>query len=162
MNDPLLDHLAATPRKIRSLVEGLCETELSHKPADDVFSLRENVLHVRDIELEGYEQRVVLLLSELEPLLRDVDGAALARERDYNSQPVAPALAAFETSRAGSLVLLAEAKDEDLERTGTFEGVGVVTLRQLLELWLEHDESHVRDMEALRAGRQGRTSADAA
>lgn len=162
MDHPLLESLASTPARIRALVQGVCETTLSHRPAHDVFSLRENVLHVRDIDVEGYEKRIVLMLRESNPLLPDVDGATLALERDYNNQPLQPALVAFEESRARSIERLRAASDEALERPGQFEGVGPVTLRRLLELWHEHDAGHIADMEALRRGSSGRTTADAA
>ncbi|MEO8036234.1 MAG: DinB family protein, partial [Acidobacteriota bacterium] len=84
------------------------------------------------------------------------------RERDYNSQPALPALAALEASRARSILRLRAAHEEALERSGEFEGVGTVTLRRLLELWHEHDAGHIADMEALLRGTTGRTTVDAA
>jgi hypothetical protein len=142
----VIEKLAAMPERVRALVAGVSDIELSRRPADDYFSLRENVLHLRDIDVEGYEKRVLLILSESDPFLPDVDGAMLARERDYNNQPVAPALDAFAASRARSLERL---RGADLERTAEFEGVGRVTLRRLLELWVEHDEGHLAEMKAL-------------
>lgn len=155
----LIATLAAMPERVRALVEGVCDSELSRRPAADVFSLRENVLHLRDIDIEGYEKRVILMLSEANPFLPDVDGARLAIERDYNNQALEPALDAFTASRARSVERLSGA---DLERTGEFEGVGRITLRRLLELWIEHDAGHLADMEALRAGRVGRPTSHAA
>lgn len=155
----MIDILAATPDRVRALVAGVCEAELSRQPSPEVFSLRENVLHMRDIDIEGYEKRVVLMLTEENAFLPDVDGARLARERDYNSQPLAPALEAFAASRTRSMARLQGA---DLDRTAEFEGVGTITLRRLLEMWIEHDAGHIADIEALLAGRVGRTTADAA
>lgn len=155
----MIERLAATPARVRALLEGICESELSHKPAGDVFSLRENVLHLRDIDVEGYEKRVALMLSADNAFLPDVDGAALATQRDYNNQPLGPALDAFAASRTRSIARL---QDANLSRTAEFEGVGKVTLARLLELWLEHDAGHIADIEALLAGRVGRTTADAA
>jgi hypothetical protein len=151
----MIEILAATPDRIRALVGEVCEAELSRKPAPDVFSLRENVLHLRDIDVEGYEKRIARILDEERPFLPDVDGAMLAVERDYNNQPIEPALEAFARSRARSIARLRAA---DLDRIADFEGVGVVTLRRLLELWMEHDAGHIADMEALLQGR----AADAA
>ena len=155
----MIDSLASMPARVRDLIEGICDAELSRKPAADVFSLRENVLHLRDIDIEGYEKRVMRILSEEHPFLPDVDGALLARERDYNTQPIGPALEALERARAASIARL---KYADLDRTAELEGVGEITLRTLLERWLEHDAGHLADIEALLAGRVGRTTADAA
>lgn len=155
----MIERLTETPARVRALLEGICETELSRKPSDDVFSLRENVMHLRDIDIEGYEKRVMLVLAEEHPLLPDVDGARLSRERDYNNAPLAPALEAFAASRARSMERL---RGADLSRTAEFEGVGSVTLQRLLELWIEHDEGHLADIEALLEGRRARSIADAA
>jgi hypothetical protein len=155
----MIEILAAMPQRVRALVEGVCEAELSRKPADDVFSLRENILHLRDIDIEGYEKRIARILGEERPFLADVDGARLAAERDYNHQPLEPALRAFAESRARSMARLAGA---DLDRVAVLEGVGEVTLRTLVERWAEHDAGHLADMEALLAGRVGRTTATAA
>ena len=135
------------PAKVRELVSGISEDDLSRRPSGDYFSLRENVLHLRDIDIEGFEKRVVLILTQDKPFLPDVDGAALAVARDYNNQPVGPALDAFAASRARSIERL---RGADLSRTAQFEGVGEITLGRLLEMWVEHDEGHLREMEALR------------
>jgi hypothetical protein len=155
----MIEQLASTPERVRRLLAGICEAEFSRKPADDVFSLRENVLHLRDIDVEGYEKRVQRILTEEHPFLPDVDGARLARERNYNHQPLMPALDAYSASRARSMARL---RNADLDRTGELEGVGTVTLRDLLQRWLDHDAGHLADIEALLAGRAGRTTADAA
>jgi hypothetical protein len=155
----MIESLAAMPDRIRALLDGVCEMELSRKPAPDVFSLRENVLHLRDIDIEGYEKRILRALAEENPFLPDVDGAKLAVERDYNNQPLLPALEAFAQSRARSINRLAGA---DLERVAEMEGVGPVTIARLLQLWAAHDAGHLADMKALLAGRAGRTTATAA
>jgi hypothetical protein len=145
----VIDRLAAMPQTVREIVSGRSAEQLSYKPSPDLFSLRENVLHLRDIDVEGYEQRIARVLAEENPFLPDVDGARLARERDYNAQPLAPALEAFAASRARSIARLRAASESDLERTAEMEGVGRVTLRELLQRWLEHDAGHVAEMEAL-------------
>ena len=143
----VIDRLEETPDRVRSLIEGRSEEELSFKPSPDAFSLRENLLHLRDIDVEGYEVRIVGLLSEHRPRrFPDIDGAALARERNYSAQPVAPALEAFAASRARSIARLRAIEPEDLKRTGEIIGVCYVTLELLLEQWTRHDSEHLAEM----------------
>lgn len=144
--------LEATPSRLRTMLDGLTEAELSFTPGPETFSIRENVAHLRDIDLLGYEQRVLRTLTEERPELPDLNGSALAVERDYAHQPVGPALAVFEASRARSVARLRNATEAELERTAVYEGVGVVTLRRILELWLEHDAEHLADVALLRSG----------
>jgi hypothetical protein len=142
----VIDVLAQTPDRVRALIDARSEDTLSFKPAPDVFSLRENVLHLRDIDVEGFEPRVIRILTEIDPRLPDVDGASLARERNYNVQPITPALEAFAASRARSIARLRAIAPSEFERTAELEGVGRITLRQLLERWAQHDAEHLTEM----------------
>jgi hypothetical protein len=146
----MLDTLAATPEKVRVLVSGADEATLSRRPPGDFFSLRENVAHLRDVDSDAYEQRIVRILSEEHPALADFKGAEVAKERAYHLQDVAPALEAFAASRQRSIARLRAAGEGVLGRTAQLETVGEVTLGRILELWIQHDREHLADMEALR------------
>jgi hypothetical protein len=140
----VIDRLEETPKRVRELIAGRSEEELSFKPAPDAFSLRENLLHLRDIDVEGYEVRIAGLLDEHGPReFPDIDGAALARERNYNVQPVAPALEDFAASRARSIARLRQSPD--LERYGRV-GTRAVSIELLLEDWARHDSEHLAEM----------------
>jgi hypothetical protein len=141
----VIDRLEQTPARVRALIEGRSEEELSFKPSPDAFSLRENVLHLRDIDVEGYEVRIIGLLSEFNRSFPDIDGAALARERNYNAQPAAPALEDFAASRARSIALLRAITPADLKRAGVV-GTHAVTLEFLLQQWTRHDSEHLAEM----------------
>lgn len=143
--------LAEMPGRVRGLVENLGEGERVWKHEADEFSATENVCHLRDIEEEGYSVRVRRLLAESEPFLSDLDGARLARERNYNSQNMTDALERFERARNVTVAAVCDLSREQLERRGTFEGTGPVTLRQLLLMMREHDLAHLRELETLRA-----------
>lgn len=150
----MLDTLAVTPEKVRDLVTGADETTLSRRPPGDFFSLRENVAHLRDVDSDAYEQRVVRVLSEEHPALADFKGAEVAKERAYHLQDVRPALEEFAASRQRSIARLRAAGERSLGRTAQLEGVGEVTLGRILELWIQHDREHLADMETLRNASQ--------
>jgi hypothetical protein len=142
--------LSAAPKLAEDPMRGLTDEQLSWKPGPDVFSIRENVWHLRDIDVEGYADRIRLILDEEHPTLPDVDGRRLARERNYNAQPVQPALDDLRSSRAASLKRLQSCSIQDLDRKAEMQAVGTIDLRRLLELWMEHDAGHVRDIAELR------------
>jgi hypothetical protein len=146
----LVFSLEEMPRKVLRLVESLGEGEKVWKPRADEFSATENVCHLRDIEEEGYAVRIRRLLEESEPFLSDLDGARLARERDYNSQNMNEALDRFARARSGNVAALRSLPPDGLNRRGTFEGTGTVTLGQLLLMMREHDDAHIRELENLR------------
>jgi hypothetical protein len=142
--------LAATPEKVRSLVDDLTDEELSWKPTDQDFSVLEHVCHLSDIEREGYAVRIEKLLNEEQPFLPDIDGGRLAAERKYNSQNLAPPLNAFSRSRKQNVHAVGDLPLDRLSRSGMFETVGPVTLGKLLSMMLEHDRDHLRALSDLR------------
>lgn len=141
--------LSATPRQVEDAVRGLTDEQLSWKPTE-FFSIRENVLHLRDIDVLGYEKRLRLMLTEDYPVLADIDGAKLAVERNYNAQPVGPALDDLKRSRATSMQRLKGTSSHDLNRKAEMQGSGPIDVRRLLELWMEHDRGHLADLAELR------------
>lgn len=143
--------LEEMPQKVRRLVESLGEDERRWKPGEDEFSATENICHLRDIEEEGYAIRIRKLLHEGEPFLSDLDGARLAAERDYNNQDMLYALERFTHARSDNVAALKDLSPDGLSTRGTFEGVGPITLGQLLCMMREHDEGHIKDLKNLRA-----------
>ncbi len=144
-----ITRLAETPQQIEDAIRGLSEEQLSWKPTE-FFSLRENVLHLRDIDVFGYEKRLRLILTHDYPTFPDLDGAKLALERNYNSQPIQPALDDLKHSRGVSVHRLKGSLALDLDRKAEMQGVGVIDVKRLLELWMEHDRGHIADITELR------------
>jgi hypothetical protein len=147
----LILSLEEMPSRVRRLVESLGDGESRWKPGPDEFSATENVCHLLDIEAEGYAVRIQKLLNESEPFLNDLDGARLALERDYNNQNMIDALERLTDVRSSNVAAVRDLSPEGLNHRGIFEGVGPVTLGQLLSMMLEHDEGHIRELENLRA-----------
>src|SRR5262245_10794910 len=95
----LLDALARTPSEVSRLVNVVPQEHWRTRPSPEEFSVVENVWHLRDIEVDGYAQRITKILNQTNPTLVDVDGARLAIERDYNSQDLRLALETFRETR---------------------------------------------------------------
>ena len=142
--------LEGAPARVGELVAGLSEEALRRRPEGDGFSIKENVLHLRDLELQGYGPRLRRMLTEKNPLLPDVDGTRLAAERRYNEQPVEPALAEFRDARAENVRLLRRVTAQNLTRSANLETVGQLTVAQLIARWCDHDAEHLREIQALR------------
>jgi len=144
-----LSALRSTPAGLERRLGGLSEAQLRFKPSSDVFSALESICHLRDIEVEGYARRLRLMLETQNPVLPDLDGSALARERRYNQQSFDPALETFLIARRGNLQRLAAATEADLDRPGRLENAGEINLGRLLELWVEHDRGHIQELDDL-------------
>jgi type I restriction-modification system DNA methylase subunit len=142
--------LEETPQRVQLLAGELTDDDSAWKPSATEWSVLEHVCHLSDIEREGYAVRIEKLISETEPFLADLDGDQLARERSYNSQNFLKVLRAFTDARAENVRVIKALPLEHLNRRGTFEKVGTVTLAQLLIMLREHDEGHLQDIRALR------------
>jgi hypothetical protein len=142
----LIEDLRRTPARVEALMSRIPPGEATRKPRPDAFSARENVHHLRDIEAEGYGLRLLRLLGEPDPVLKDLDGDVLARERRYNERPHESALEEFSRLRAANVERLLRLSPEDLDRKGSWENVGPVTLGKVLTMWRDHDRGHVDEI----------------
>lgn len=114
------------------------------------FTPLEQVLHVRDIEVDGYHVRFRRALHEERPLLADIDSYALAAARGYASDDdVQAALVEFRVARAHTVELLAHLHPDDLARKAEFEGHGPVTVRGLMHYLCSHDQQHLAGLQWL-------------
>ncbi|MFL6209757.1 MAG: DinB family protein [Pyrinomonadaceae bacterium] len=155
----LIAFLAETPAVVQRLTTDLSVAEQRWQPAPAEFSALAQVCHLRDIEREGYTVRLRRLLAEDEPMLPDIDGGQLARERDYQSQDFNTARAAFADARRANVALVNTLAPAQLARAGTLAGVGQITIARLLELMRAHDEGHRAELQALSAALQARAVA---
>ena len=146
--DEIIESLEQTPTEVSLLLDQISPHEQRIKNADE-FSALENICHLRDIELEGYTERILRILQEDMPSLADIDGSRLALERDYNSQDASEALEAFSTARRRNIEQLRRVIPGQTAREGNLEGVGVISLARLLEMMLEHDQGHVIELSVI-------------
>lgn len=150
MNDDerlaLIEELRRTPARVEALMARIPEARLTERSPAGAFSARENVHHLRDIEAEGYGVRLLRLLGEPDPVLKDLDGDALAKERLYNERPHESSLKEFARLRAANVERLLRLTPDELGRGGSWEGVGPVTLGKVLEMWRDHDRGHLDEI----------------
>jgi hypothetical protein len=113
------------------------------------FTAIEQVCHVRDIEIEGYQVRFQRVLDEASPFLPSIDSETLAVQRDYGRADVAKVFADFRIAREKTLATLRSLGESQLERAAVFEGYGPVTLRALVHYLCSHDQQHLSGLQWL-------------
>lgn len=116
------------------------------------FTAVEQVWHVLDIEVEGYQARFRRTLREEAPLLPSIDSEAVAVARRYGERDAGQAFAGLSKARAETVALLAGLGEAELARPATFEGYGTTTLRGLVHFLCSHDQQHLAGLQWL-AGR---------
>ena len=148
-----LDALAAFPAQLAAHF-ALFPVEARHwapaswagVPSEPLTAI-EQVCHVRDIEIDGYQRRIRRTLAEDDPLLASLDTEALARERRYGEDDAEAALAAFAAARRETLALLAAITPEQLARRARFEGYGPLTFKSLIHYLCSHDQQHLAGLQ---------------
>lgn len=145
----ILDELASMPDALEGLFAQVPAEAHGWEPESwdgfpgETFSALGQVCHVRDIEIDGYRNRIARLLKEEQPLLVSIDSYALARERGYGQQDPVLALSAFRRARAQTIEMLRGVPAADWSRRGHFEGYGPVTLTGLVHFLVSHDQQHL-------------------
>jgi hypothetical protein len=145
-----VETLEVTPIKVSNLLSGLGEEQLRFKPDNNTFSLKENLLHLRDLEVEGYRERIRLILAEHVPVLHDVDGKRLASLRHYQLADAAYALRQFIQAREGNLAYIRNMTGFQWRRRALWNEKEI-TLFHVVAQWAEHDLQHLREMDELSA-----------
>jgi hypothetical protein len=114
------------------------------------FTPIEQVWHVRDIEIDGYHERLRRTLQESDPQLASLDGEALAKERSYATCDSAQAFAEFRRARSKTIELVSNLSPPQFARAAIFEG-HPVTLRGLVHNLCSHDQQHLAGLQWLLA-----------
>jgi DinB family protein len=115
----------------------------------EAFTAIEQVCHVRDIEIDGYQPRIERALSETNPHLPSLDTYQLAKDRNYAGANAAEALSAFRAARRRTLDRISALGTAELERRAVFEGYGSVTVRGLIHYLCSHDQQHLAGLQWL-------------
>jgi hypothetical protein len=101
-----------------------------------------------EAERRGFNGRIRTILAESEPRLPGWDQQAVERGRNDCQRSRAELLTEFTTIRDDSVRLVRDLSPADLERGGTHEKVGYMTVQNLLNEWLHHDRNHFRQVQA--------------
>ena len=113
------------------------------------FTALEQICHVRDIEIEGYQVRFRRTLDENSPLLPSIDSEAVAKGRNYGAADATKVFAEFRAARANTLSMLRDLDEVRFARPAVFEGYGPVTLRGLVHYLCSHDQQHLSGLQWL-------------
>ncbi|MCA3213667.1 MAG: DinB family protein [Burkholderiales bacterium] len=168
MNLVTLTALQTFPDQLQSLYEAFPQEATAWAPASwdgvpsEALTAIEQICHVRDIEIDGYQVRLRRTRDEWNPFLSSIDTDALARERGYRQQVATAVLSSFRTARAETVQTIRALSPAEMERPARFEGYGPVTLRSLVHYLASHDQQHLSGLQWLLGKFSGRSAANAA
>jgi hypothetical protein len=128
---------------------GAAGPELDFKP-EGKWSVRQLVCHLADTEAVGV-MRFRQLIAEENPVMVPWDQEAWAAKLDYDKQKISHALEIFRVLRSANYDLLKDQPEAAYQRAGTHELRGRLTLLDMLRIYAEHVENHVRQIHTVRA-----------
>ncbi len=123
-------------------VDGLSDRDLDRRLASKKWTIRQQVHHLADAEL-NLVYRMKKIIAEENPLLMAFDQNEWADSFLYTKTSVEGSIALFYTLRASMTPVLKSLKDSDFSRTGIHNENGKVTLLGVLEHTVEHFEHHL-------------------
>jgi hypothetical protein len=141
----LIEAYAAGPSRLRAALAGLEPFGWTAHPRPNKWSIVEIVLHLTDSELVG-TGRSRLAFAEPGKGFYVYEESVWAVAFDYQSADPAAverSLHLFEALRAYQLPVFGSATVDQWRQEARHPGWGIVTLRNLLELYADHSERHI-------------------
>ncbi|MBA2392586.1 MAG: DinB family protein [Ktedonobacteraceae bacterium] len=137
------------PSLVIATLEGLDEAHMQQRPAEGEWTIHEIVIHLADSETMGH-WRLRKTLAEADSILPIYDEAAWAQKLSYHSQERTLALTLFSSLRASTAALLHMLPAESWELTSTHPERGKITVYDLFNIYLEHGELHLQQIERIK------------
>ena len=137
----LVERLNATTSVLRREIEGLSDKEVSFRPSEGEWSIKEVLGHLCDYA-RFFHTRLFQMINQEQPLLPSWDQEEQWRERNAQNALVQDLLFEFSTQRGETVDMLADLVHWNWARQGRHQEHGRLSIRQLVELALAHEEEH--------------------
>ena len=142
----VLEILATTPQKLRREISTLSSREMRTPPASGKWSVGEVLAHLADVEETGMRARVAAMIEQQNPTLPMFDQEARAVDLEYNSIDPRRSLGSLERQRRANVKWLRKLRPAQLKRRGIHEGVGQISVEELITEWAFHDLGHLKQI----------------
>ena len=143
--DPI-EALRKAPKRVKKLVRDLSEKQLSKRPAEGKWSIKEVIAHLADGEvIIGSRLRFAAAMDRAtltswdEKLFAERLGVERARTKDL--------LASFADVRAANIELLERLDESALDRVAIHAERGPESVRTMVAMYAGHDVIHERQIE---------------
>ncbi len=149
-DDPFLASFEA-PQKLRKLLKGLTEKQLSRRPAPGKWSIKEIVAHLADGEVI-LGSRYRFIAAHDKPAIAGYDQDLFVEKLGVGNTTTDELLDDFEMARMLNTDLLARLPDEALDRVGIHSERGEESIWTIMTLYAGHDRVHLAQIETIRTG----------
>ena len=145
----LVEKLNAFRTQLRHETEGLSTAAASHKPGEGEWSIRDVAGHLCD-HAAHLHRRLYRIIKQEEPRLPAWDQHEAAGARQEQDQPVDALVEEFVAQRGETVEMLGDLVHWNWARTGRHEQLGRISIRQLVDRAIAHDETHLAQVRSLK------------
>jgi uncharacterized damage-inducible protein DinB len=129
---------------------GLSAADLDAYPVPGTWSIRQILVHLMDSDLIGaFRMKRVIALDN--PTLLNYDESAFANRLAYATTDVEPTCQVFRLNRLLMAEILRGLPEEAFARVGQHSEQGPLSLRQLVDTYIEHLDHHMKFLRQKRA-----------
>ncbi|HEY2881480.1 MAG TPA: DinB family protein [Pirellulales bacterium] len=143
MDRKLIDRYISEADDLGKSIVGLSREDLLAHPVAGTWSIQQIVLHMLDSDLVCSD-RMKRIIAEKNPLLIGFDETQFADNLHYDSIDAAAACQLFAQNRRLTGELLRKLPDSAFDRTGVHNERGKITLANLVEIYTNHLQHHLK------------------
>lgn len=148
--ESLIDRYARGPSVLAYAVEGLAEAHAQARPGPGVWSIAELAAHLADSDMVASD-RMKRVIAEDDPILQPYDETAWINRLAGRDAPIADSVAIFAANRRWTERILRNCSEADFARAGHHAEQGRITLAELLVVYVNHLDHHLRYLYTKRA-----------
>jgi len=142
MSDDLIDALAASQQLIAAMIRIASE---DHSSRVGAWNLRDIAAHLAASDREAFEPRIRAIAAGEQPRF----GFYNNDDTDFGGVQLDDALAEWAETRGRLLDFVRGLSSEERQRVGIHERYGEISVDRYLQIALDHDRGHLRDVERL-------------
>ena len=146
----LVERMNANTSALLSLVEGLSDEKVAHRAKDGEWSIKEVYGHLRDYA-QSLHERLFRMINLEQPYLEAWDQEERMRERNPQAARMDDLLKELSTQRGETVDMLANLVHWNWARTGQHAERGRLSIRQMVDTALLHEESHLEQIRSMAA-----------
>lgn len=146
---PAIDQLAATPEILRQLMANVSDFDAVNRPYPSRWSIAEVLEHLAHIEGGMFRLRADLIVNEDNPTVEPYDQNDFDAEGAYSGRDPEDSFAHFEEQREANIEFLLDLDPSAAQRTAQHPVAGTFSLEDMLNYWVAHDLSHIRQVAEL-------------
>ncbi|HMB64056.1 MAG TPA: DinB family protein [Eudoraea sp.] len=144
--------LSTAPLEIARTLHLFSSKELTWEPKTwdgipgEHFTAIEQICHLRDVEIDGYQERIRAIIAKDNPFLPSIKGYGLSIQKNYKNAALNDVIEEFKMARAQTLKIIDSIEKDQWSKTGELEGYCKITLSGLINFLCSHDYEHLASL----------------